>query len=96
MKHTNEMSRRVFLKSSAAVAGGALVGSALSDDANAGGISKQYKGLSSDEFLGKVTIETEIKDQTVFTEGPAVDRAGNVFFTNVPVEKILSLKSSSS
>ena len=31
----------------------------------------------------------EIKDDKVFTEGPAVDRAGILLFTNVPVSKIL-------
>ncbi len=34
-------------------------------------------------------METQIVDETVFTEGPAVDRMGHVFFTNVPAEKIL-------
>lgn len=56
--------------------------------ANAG-IGKQYAGLKSDRYLGPVRIETEIKDKAVFTEGPAVDRNGHVYFTNVPVEKIL-------
>ena len=31
----------------------------------------------------------KVEDKKVFTEGPAVDRAGNVFFTNVRMAKIL-------
>lgn len=49
-----------------------------------------YAGLKTGKLLGKVEIETEIKDRSIFTEGPAVDGNGVVFFTNVPVEKILT------
>ncbi|MGH7127413.1 MAG: SMP-30/gluconolactonase/LRE family protein [Planctomycetaceae bacterium] len=49
----------------------------------------RYSGLKTDAYLGQVQVETQIEDEQVFTEGPAVDRAGNVFFTNVPVSKIL-------
>lgn len=49
-----------------------------------------YAGLKTGRFLGKVEIETEIKDSKIFTEGPAVDRNGLVYFTNVPAEKILT------
>ena len=48
-----------------------------------------YAGLNSDRYLGKVKVETAIEDRKVFLEGPAVDRAGIVFFTNVPMSKIL-------
>ena len=48
-----------------------------------------YKGLKSDDYLGKVEVLAKVEDKKVFTEGPAVDRAGNVFFTNVPASKIL-------
>ncbi|MBI1312124.1 hypothetical protein GC176_12605 [bacterium] len=48
-----------------------------------------YDGLKSDDFLGSVSVLTQIEDEKVFTEGPAVDRAGDVFFTNVPVSRIL-------
>ncbi len=34
-------------------------------------------------------VITRIYDEQVFTEGPAVDREGNVYFTNVRVSKIL-------
>lgn len=49
----------------------------------------RYKGLDTEKYLGKVNVETRISDTTVFTEGPAVDRAGHVYFTNVNVSKIL-------
>lgn len=48
-----------------------------------------YAGLNSDRYLGQVKVETPIEDRKVFLEGPAVDRTGVVFFTNVPVNKIL-------
>ena len=49
----------------------------------------KYQDLKSEKYLGKVTSLTEIEDEMVFTEGPAVDRAGHLYFTNVPVSKIL-------
>ena len=45
------------------------------------GISQMYAGLKSNQFLGKAKIETLLPDKNAFTEGPAVDRAGNVLFT---------------
>jgi gluconolactonase len=53
------------------------------------GISALYEGLQSDRYLGSVSVETRIVENQVFTEGPAVDRAGNVYFTNIPMAKIL-------
>jgi gluconolactonase len=50
---------------------------------------QRYEGLSTDKYLGKVEVLAKVEDTKVFTEGPAVDRAGNVFFTNVPASKIL-------
>lgn len=48
-----------------------------------------YKKLKSDEYLGKMNVETLIEDDKVFTEGPAVDQNGMVYFTNVAANKIL-------
>lgn len=81
--------RRTFLKSSLAAAGGLALGGLVGRRASAAGVAELYAGLDSERYLGEVRIETEIKDEEVFTEGPAVDRAGNVFFTNIPVSKIL-------
>lgn len=82
-------SRRRFV-SQAFLAGAALsFPSILTRRATAAGIAERYAGLKSNRFLGKVKIETTIEDEKVFTEGPAVDREGNVFFTNVAMAKIL-------
>ena len=83
------VSRRGFLRSTAALSAGLYAGWGCLTETVAAGVGKQYAGLKSDGFLGDVKIETEIKDAKIFTEGPAVDRNGHVFFTNVPVEKIL-------
>lgn len=55
----------------------------------AAGISRQYAGLKSGEYLGPVTTLAEVQDTKIFTEGPAGDAEGNCYFTNVPAEKIL-------
>jgi gluconolactonase len=55
----------------------------------AAGISRLYDGLRSGKFLGDVKVETKLDDDKAFTEGPAVDRAGNVYFTNTRPEHIL-------
>jgi gluconolactonase len=87
-KHNNP-DRRRFLQSTAAIGAGLFAGFGVTAESRAAGISALYAGLKSGDYLGDVKIETEIKDKEVFTEGPAVDRNGHVFFTNVPVEKIL-------
>ena len=48
-----------------------------------------YAGLSTDDYLEPVRTLAKVEDDEVFTEGPAVDRRGDVFFTNVPASKIL-------
>jgi gluconolactonase len=48
-----------------------------------------YADLNTDAYLGAVQVLCEIVDEQVFTEGPAVDRNGDLFFTNVPMNKIL-------
>ena len=53
------------------------------------GIAHLYAGLNSDDFFtGEMQIATRVEDPANFTEGPAVDRDGNVFFTNIPASKI--------
>ncbi len=51
--------------------------------------SDRYIGLKSDYFTSDLKTETRIEDTEVFTEGPAVDRNGVVYFTNIRVNKIL-------
>jgi len=74
--------RRQFLRATAAATGLAVCASVARG-------ADRYADLPSDELLGAVEIFAEIKDDKVFTEGPAADRAGNLLFTNVPVSKIL-------
>lgn len=82
------MSRRQWLQ--ATVAGAAAGGAcALFPRSTTAAKPDKYAGLQSKKYLGDVEVLTKIKDTKIFTEGPAVDRAGNVFFTNIPVEKIL-------
>lgn len=51
--------------------------------------NSSYDALNSDKYLSEYEVVTRIEDERVFTEGPAVDREGNIYFTNVPVAKIL-------
>lgn len=75
------LSRRTLLVGAAAAGSGLLSGRKA--------VAADYSGLKSDRLLGPVKVIAQVKDRKVFTEGPAVDRAGNVLFTNVPVSKIL-------
>jgi gluconolactonase len=47
----------------------------------------RYAGLNSDRYI--VGREVSIETSVAFLEGPAVDRRGNVFFSNIPAERIL-------
>jgi gluconolactonase len=76
------LTRREFLGTGVA-AGLALTG------VGAAAKPMRYEGLQTDRYLGKVEVLVKVEDTEVFTEGPAVDRAGNVFFTNVQASKIL-------
>ncbi len=42
----------------------------------------RYAGLETAKFLGALSIEVTLPGTKNFTEGPAVDADGNVFFTN--------------
>jgi gluconolactonase len=41
-----------------------------------------YSGIDSAKHLGAVVIEATVTSEKYFTEGPAMDAHGNVFFTN--------------
>ncbi len=47
----------------------------------------RYTGLDSGKYFAQA--EPRVETQLAFLEGPAADRNGNVFFTNVPAERIL-------
>ena len=81
------MYRRQFLQSvSFASMGMAIPQAVFNHRVNTPG---PYYRLSTGDYLGEVRVETRISDQEIFTEGPAVDHKGNVYFTNIPVNKIL-------
>lgn len=48
-----------------------------------------YDGIQAGRYLGAVRVETIIPGNDVFSEGPAVDANGRVFFTSIPAELIL-------
>ena len=90
---TNSISRRRFLAYSSATLGIMLTNrspnSYISAENAKNKPDQRYLNLKSDDYLSDVKIETTIKDTKIFTEGPAVDRTGHVFFTNVRASKIL-------
>lgn len=87
MSGNRKDSRRRFLRDASSATASLALGSQLVVPASAE--ATEYGGLRSDQYLGAVEVLAKVKDEKVFTEGPAVDAAGNVFFTNVPVSKIL-------
>ncbi len=98
MRETNR-TRREFLASAAATLGAAALGGCARAGALARGSSgasealrlrpARYDRLATDDYLGSVAVIAVIEDEKVFTEGPAVARDGRLFFTNIPVSKIL-------
>lgn len=48
-----------------------------------------YDNLNTEAYLGELKVVTRINDEQVFTEGPAVERQGNVYFTNIRASEIL-------
>jgi gluconolactonase len=87
MSRTRQHSRRDFLRDSSAVATSLAIGSHGATPAYAKPVD--YSGLSSDDYLGDVEVLAKVEAENVFTEGPAVDFAGTVLFTNVPASQIL-------
>lgn len=70
------------------VAAGAVAG-AVGRQVRAAGIADQYAGLESSRYLTELRVLATIEDKKVFTEGPAADAHGNLYFTNVPADRIL-------
>ncbi|MGD9265484.1 MAG: SMP-30/gluconolactonase/LRE family protein, partial [Lysobacterales bacterium] len=71
------------------MAGLGLAGHPFSTWARDRGITALYDGLETDRYLSEFAVETRITDDRVFTEGPAVNRAGEVYFTNIRMNRIL-------
>ena len=85
----SRLSRRQFLNTTAAHAAGLSAFALLAEPRCAAAGADRYGGLAGDKYLGSVKVVTTVVDEKAFTEGPAVDREGNVFFTNAPMSKIL-------
>ena len=83
------VTRRVFLGNTLVGAGCLAASAAWRPSVAQAARKDNYLGLKSGKYLGKVLSLTHIEDEMVFTEGPAADRAGHLYFTNVPVAKIL-------
>ena len=86
MLPVTEMSRRTALVRIGAT--GILAGACFRSG-TAAGVADQYASLESDRYLRDLRILATVKDDKIFTEGPAADAHGNLYFTNVPAEKIL-------
>jgi sugar lactone lactonase YvrE len=56
---------------------------------NAAGISDRYEGLKSDDCLGSVEVLATVKDTEFSRKAPRFGPDGLLYFTNVPVSKIL-------
>ena len=82
MSHHGTSRRSFLMKTAAAAVAAPLIRTAE-------GKPTDYSGLSSDHYLSQVEVLAQVKDDAVFTEGPAADRVGNLLFTNVPASKIL-------
>jgi len=83
---TTSLSRRTFLK---AVSAGAFAAGFLSRPETTSAAPQNYDGLPTGKYLSELKTETRIEDRKVFTEGPAVNRAGDLYFTNPEMSKIL-------
>jgi len=70
------------------LAAGAVAG-IFNSKIKAAGIAAQYAGLNSAQYLSDLKVLATVEDEKVFTEGPAADAHGNLYFTNVPADKIL-------
>ncbi|MFP6659225.1 MAG: SMP-30/gluconolactonase/LRE family protein, partial [Pirellulales bacterium] len=82
-------SRRTFFRTAAAAGVCSMSIAAKTNPACAAPGSNKYANLKSDKYLGKVGVLATVEDKKIFTEGPAADREGRLFFTNVPMGKIL-------
>ena len=81
-------SRRTFFRTAAAGVCSMSI-AAKNNPACAAPGSNKYANLKSGKYLGKVGVLATVEDKKIFTEGPAADREGGLFFTNVPMGKIL-------
>ena len=82
----NDISRRdVLRRITAAGAFAAFPQSILM----AAGVADEYVGLDSSRYLSDLKVLAKVENSKVFTEGPAADAHGNLYFTNVAANRIL-------
>ena len=74
-------SRRTVLQSTAAASVALMTSSIVNADI--------YTGLKSKKLIGKAKTLAKVKTPKFFTEGPAVDRSGDVYFTNIRMNRIM-------
>ena len=90
--HQRLTRRRVLRSTLQGVSGWTLLiglNGCINETVPRGGVAYRYADLrSSAYFDNDMRTEAEVSDPRNFTEGPAVDRAGNVYFTNIPASKI--------
>jgi len=87
LRQSDFTSRREALRVFAATAAGIGMFSA-SCISHAAGITDQYDGLKSADYIGSMKVLATVTDNKVFTEGPAADAHGNLFFTNNQGDRI--------
>ena len=80
-------SRRKVLSTIGSAAAGAGLFS-VPRTSRAAGIANLYNGLRSADYFRGMRVLATVTDEKVFTEGPAADAHGNLFFTNTDGEKI--------
>lgn len=84
--YNSYITRRSFLQSLTA---GAALPLVLGGCRTTDGIRNAYGRARRGSYLSGLKVETRLSDADAFTEGPAVDRSGDVYFTNIPASRIL-------
>ena len=87
LRQSDFTSRREALRTVGATAAGIVMFSAA-PTSHAAGIADQYDRLRSADYIGGMQVLATVTDDKIFTEGPAADAHGNLFFTNTDGEKI--------
>lgn len=64
----------------------AFVQSTMIHGANA---ADRYTNLSTEKYLGTAEIAATVQEKKFFTEGPAADAQGDLYFTNVSANQVL-------
>ncbi len=78
-----EITRRELLQRAGVLVGGAAVGSAiLGSTLQAGPLA--YDQLAQSDWLSPLEVMTRVPTEKFFTEGPAADGSGKLYFTNLP------------